>query len=65
MTLFDLTGRVAVITGAGRGIGLAIAKGLADHGATVVLAGRSMDQLSAEAQAIGRAEARRLRSKWT
>lgn len=31
---FDLGGRVALITGAGRGIGLGIARALGDHGAT-------------------------------
>ena len=36
-TLFDLTGKVALVTGSGRGLGLGIARGLADHGATVVL----------------------------
>ena len=36
---FDLTGRVALITGSSRGIGLAIAEGLADAGATIVLNG--------------------------
>jgi NAD(P)-dependent dehydrogenase (short-subunit alcohol dehydrogenase family) len=35
--LFDLAGRVAVVTGAARGIGLAAATGLAHHGATVVM----------------------------
>lgn len=35
--LFDLGGRIALITGAGRGLGLGIAKGIAAHGATVVL----------------------------
>jgi gluconate 5-dehydrogenase len=37
---FDLSGKVALVTGAYRGLGLAIAKGLARAGATVVLNGR-------------------------
>jgi gluconate 5-dehydrogenase len=35
--LFDLTGRIALITGSGQGLGLALARGLAEAGATVVL----------------------------
>jgi len=35
--LFDLTGKTALVTGSGRGLGLGIARGLAAHGATVVL----------------------------
>ncbi|WP_284748238.1 SDR family oxidoreductase [Amycolatopsis sp. RTGN1] len=42
---FDLTGRVALITGSSRGIGLAIAEGLADAGATIVLNGLDPDRL--------------------
>ncbi len=49
MSLFDLTGRVAVVTGGGRGIGRFIAEGLAGAGARVVLTGRSQGTLDATA----------------
>ena len=50
---FDLTGKVCVVTGAGRGIGRGMAEGLARHGATVVLSGRTRTTLEEAATAIG------------
>src|SRR5437016_8970 len=50
--LFDLTGRRALITGSSQGIGLAIAQGLAEHGAEVVLNGRDGDKLNAAAATL-------------
>ena len=44
--LFDLTGRLALITGSTQGIGLALAEGLAAHGATVIINGRDPNRLS-------------------
>jgi 3-oxoacyl-[acyl-carrier protein] reductase len=48
-----LQGQVAVITGAGSGIGAAIARNLSDLGAATVLCGRKQAALEATAQAIG------------
>ncbi|MFI5030221.1 MAG: SDR family NAD(P)-dependent oxidoreductase [Reyranellales bacterium] len=47
MNLFDLSGRVAVITGGNGGIGLGMAKGMAAAGATIVVAGRDAAKNSA------------------
>lgn len=44
MNLFDLTGKVALVTGATHGLGLAMAEGLAAAGATVVINGRSSQE---------------------
>ena len=43
MTLFDLNGKTAIITGASRGIGEAIARRFAQHGANVVVSSRKAD----------------------
>lgn len=52
MELFSLKGRTALITGASRGIGFTLAKGLADAGARVVLNGRNPETLAAAAGEI-------------
>jgi 2-deoxy-D-gluconate 3-dehydrogenase len=56
MKLFDLTGRVAIVTGGNGGIGLGMARGLAQAGAAVVLAARDAAKSEAavkELQALG------------
>jgi gluconate 5-dehydrogenase len=45
--VFDITGRIALVTGSSRGIGKALAQGLAEAGATVVLNGRDQQLLTA------------------
>jgi gluconate 5-dehydrogenase len=47
---FDLSGRLALVTGSSRGLGLAIARGLAAAGASVLLHGRDIPQLQARAR---------------
>jgi NAD(P)-dependent dehydrogenase (short-subunit alcohol dehydrogenase family) len=56
---FGLTGRVAVVTGGSRGIGLAIARGMAEAGADVVVASRKLDVCERAAGDIAAATGRR------
>lgn len=51
-SLLDLTGRVAIVTGGGTGIGAAVARLFAEHGATLVLAGRTAERLETVAADI-------------
>ncbi len=52
MSLFDLTGKVAIITGSSRGIGRAIAEEFAEQGARVVISSRKLDACREVADAI-------------
>ena len=52
MNLFDLTNKVAIITGSSRGIGKAIAERMAEHGAKVVISSRKQEACDAVADAI-------------
>jgi NAD(P)-dependent dehydrogenase (short-subunit alcohol dehydrogenase family) len=50
--IFSLSGKTALVAGASRGIGLAIAQALAAQGAQTILAARSMDKLEASAKEL-------------
>ncbi len=52
MSLFDMTGKVAIITGSSRGIGRAIAEEMAEHGAKVVISSRNIEDCEAVAAGI-------------
>src|SRR4051812_24728971 len=55
MNQFDLSGKVAVVTGSSRGIGRAIAEAFADHGAKVVISSRKAPACKEVADAINAA----------
>ncbi|GAB3260447.1 Rossmann-fold NAD(P)-binding domain-containing protein [Arthrobacter pigmenti] len=52
-SIFDLTGRIALVTGSSRGIGRTLAAGLADAGATVVLNGVNEERLESAREELG------------
>lgn len=54
MSMFDLSGRVALLTGASRGMGLAMARAMAEHGASVVISARNQPALDEAADVINR-----------
>ena len=58
--LFDLTGKVALVTGGGRGLGRAMALGFAEAGADVFICARSEDQLQSAKEEIEGATGRRV-----
>lgn len=58
--LFDLSGRVVLVTGGSKGLGLAMARGFAEVGADVVISSRHEDELRAAADSIREGTGRRV-----
>jgi gluconate 5-dehydrogenase len=52
---FDLTGKTAIVTGGGRGLGRAMAEGLAEAGARVLVGARNVGEIEETAERIGKA----------
>ena len=59
--LFDLTGRIALVTGGSRGLGLQIAEALGDAGARLMLTARKADELES---ACAQLQARGIDARW-
>ncbi len=57
-TLFDLSGKTAIVTGASRGIGEAIARRMAQHGANVIVSSRKLDACETVVASINEDEGR-------
>ncbi len=60
--LFDLTGRIALVTGGSRGLGLQMAHALGEAGARVMLAARKADELE---EAVAELQAAGIDARWT
>jgi len=52
MKLFDITGKVAIVTGGNGGIGLGMAKGMASIGASIIVAGRNAEKANAALETL-------------
>jgi NAD(P)-dependent dehydrogenase (short-subunit alcohol dehydrogenase family) len=63
--LFDLSQRVAIVTGSARGLGQKLAEGLAEHGARVVVCDLNTEKARAAAERICAAAAQRSPPTWT
>ncbi len=63
--LFDLTGRIAVVTGSAQGMGRAMATALAEAGADLVLLDRNEAGIEATAHDTANSAKRHYRSPWT
>src|SRR5207244_4301463 len=59
LEIFNLTGRVAMITGGSKGLGMAMARGLAEAGADIIISSRHENELQSALDEILRATGRR------